>query len=61
MCKTTSAAWYLQNLSMPVKYQTLFDFIFFCAIYNLVIFAFETSLTFTLKIKNMWKKQLHAC
>ena len=29
--------------------------IFFCAIYNLVIFAFETSFISTLKIKNIWK------
>ena len=35
--------------------------IFFRANYNLVIFAFETSLIFTLKIQNMWEKQLHAC
>ena len=48
------------------KYQTLFNFnwkylnILF-AIYNLVIFAFESSLIFTLKIKNMWEKQLHIC
>ena len=34
--------------------------IFFCAIYGLVILAFETSLILTLKIKNIWQKQLEA-
>ena len=32
----------------------------FCAIYSLVIFAFETLLILTFKIKNMWEKQAHA-
>ena len=50
---------YLSNIKL-CSILTEHASIFFCAIYGLVILTFETSLILTLKIKNIWQKQLEA-